>query len=121
MIEHLIINATFIIGLRIISSEGYVLHWYRRLCENVPFFHKPLITCPVCMSSIYGLLYVLIVIQIPSSQWQKVPVYLIALAGTVAVLKSLFELLLIVKDFFELKRDALKSNIYKPIPEDDNH
>jgi len=120
MIEHLIINAVFIIGLGIISSDGYVLHWYRRLCENVPFLHKPLITCPICMSSIYGLLYLIIILDVPLFEWKKVPVYLISLAGTVAVTKGIIDIIFLIRDYFQLKRDMLQSILYNSNT-DDNH
>lgn len=133
MIEHLIINAAFIIGLSMISQPGYVLNWYRSLCERIPFFNKPLILCQLCMSSIYGLLYQLLVLKVwlfhfsitgrlysaygfdftaPSIELNyQVCFYLIELVFAVATLKTLLDILVKVRDYLEIRLHGLNLEV----------
>jgi hypothetical protein len=107
MIEHLIINAAFIIGLSMITQPGYILHWYRSICERVPFLHKPLITCRLCMSSIYGLMYLFVVVGIHLSDWNKIPFYLLSLVFVVGILSAVSEVICKVRDYMNIRVDGL--------------
>jgi len=133
MIEHLFINAAFIIGLSMISQPGYVLHWYRLVCERVPVLSKPLIVCQLCMSSIYGLLYQLLVLKvwfvhmsIATKEYSfygfeftarevvinyEVLFYLIELVFVVATLKTLLDILLKLRDYLEVRLHGMNLEI----------
>lgn len=118
MIEHLFINAAFIIGLSMISQPGYVLNWYRSLCERIPFFNKPLILCQLCMSSIYGLLYQLLVLKVWLFHFSagielnyQVCFYLIELVFAVAILKTVLDILVKVRDYLEIRLHGLNLEV----------
>lgn len=105
MIVHLIINALFINGLYKISQEGYLLYWYRLLMEKVPFFNSALISCVICMASIYGTLYYWIFISESIQQWIFYVISLSALNYIVCLIISILVNLNLFLDYKIMNND----------------
>jgi hypothetical protein len=84
LLIQLFINACFILGLWFaFNQEGAVFEnvgtWIEmRLPE---FISKPLLTCPVCMSTVWGL-----PIAIVTQSGFIIPIYWVALAGLIHII-----------------------------------
>lgn len=61
------IMSFFSLGLYFISQPNMILYFFYKFITNIKFFSyfkKPLITCPTCMSSIWGTIIYWILIKI---------------------------------------------------------
>jgi len=55
MIKLIIINSLFIFGVYSALQRGMILEKLGDLIDKLPeFYRKPLMSCPICMSSVYG-------------------------------------------------------------------
>jgi hypothetical protein len=104
MISGIFINVLAIVGVYAASREGYLLSWLRKLIEQAPILNKmqkPLINCPLCMSSFWGLLY------LASLYYCKPLLYLfhiLAVAGVIHLLTKLTSLITQATTYLDLKK-----------------
>lgn len=102
MILHFIVNACAILSLHYLSQPGYALNFLWRLFGPIPFLNKPLITCEVCMSSIWGTLYFALFYPIGTPlQWW--PVHCLCVALCVLVLQIIVKCLKALQEYLEAK------------------
>ena len=86
MIEALILNSVFIIGLWTVCKEGMLLGWVRDL--DIPeMLQKPLFLCPPCMASVWGTLGWL-VSDVSLLMWFP---YVVILAGLNAIIVNVID------------------------------
>lgn len=84
VIGHLLFAAAGIIGMYKAFETGNIFgkiaDW---LSQRVPFWvSKPLFDCPICMSSVWGITYIILVVQFKLWYIWLIP----ALAGLIALL-----------------------------------
>lgn len=85
-IQDFIIGLFFCYGMFTIQRQGFVLDYLPKLWRKFPkFLHEPLFECGVCVSSIWGLIFLIVLFQ-DFSPLLKIPLYLIAFAGGCAVI-----------------------------------
>ena len=111
MIEQILINAFAIIGLYAVSRDGFLLEYGRKFIEWLPVLHwiqKPLITCVLCMSSIWGATYFLFndlfIVQLIA--------HVLAVAGFIHFLANFSQLMKEATSYLDLaKLDLFKEDI----------
>jgi len=83
-------NSLFIIGLNVVTEEGYILGFIEVLGNKYlpEWLQKPLYGCPPCMASIHSIYYWFFVDFTPINLLIY-PGYILALAGLNAIFSSL--------------------------------
>ena len=91
IVKSLIISLA-IVGLRIVSSKGMVLHFLRMPFEDLTgwkqYIMKPLILCGVCMSSVYTFIISHFFLG-GITKYTFLSVFIVA--GLVAIIYSIYE------------------------------
>lgn len=113
MIETFIINILFIYGLNIVTREKMVFDKLRRFIEKTfgNFWSKPLVNCPPCMASFWGVVGMVVAVytlQLPWYYLAYIPVYCLALAGAVFLIGQFMPCC-------ESENDENDNNKWKPI------
>lgn len=92
---NLILNSFMIAGLHLVTAPGQLLSGLGEWVENnsPQWVHKPLLSCMLCMSSVWGTVWWAVLsqvielpLQITLTMW---PVYVLALAGINGTLAAL--------------------------------
>lgn len=80
----LVFNALIIWGVFYVTASGMIFGFVDRILPG-RWIRKPLFDCPVCMSSVWGGLGYLAGVIWFGWHWYLLPVYIVALAGFMAV------------------------------------
>lgn len=101
--ENIIINTLAIAGLYAVSMDGFLLAVLRRFIQGTPIINiisKPLISCALCMSSIWGAMYYLF----HGSYWFDFVFHILSVAGAMYILTNVVALVKQATTYLDIKK-----------------
>lgn len=108
LLKIIILNVIWILGLKVATSEGMVLHFIARYAESKEsLIWEPVILCEWCMPSLHSVIAYVFAIGIgiiSSFSWKLVWIYpLVVLSSSVAcgVIWKLMDLINVVYSFYK--------------------
>lgn len=92
MLQLVITGALFCYGLFTLHRVGFLLHGFTKFWKLFPkAIHEPLFSCGVCVSSIWGIIFLIaqyLIINFVPAQYQllaNIPFYIVAMCGICAI------------------------------------